>query len=70
VGDALENWKCQDIDRIKALTRAGMGRCQGRYCGTTLAAIVAAKTGRTQSGFPEHRAQAPIYPLPFKVDGH
>ena len=70
VGDAAENWKCQDIDRIKALTRAGMGRCQGRYCGTTLAAIVAAKTGRTQSGFPEHRAQAPIYPLPFKVDGH
>ena len=68
VGDAAENWKCQDIDRIKALTRAGMGRCQGRYCGATLVAIVAAKTGRAQSEFKEHRAQAPIYPLSFQAD--
>ncbi len=68
IGAVAENWKCQDINRIKALTRAGMGRCQGRYCGATLAAIVTAETGRAQSEIPEHRAQAPIYPLPFNVD--
>ena len=60
---ASENWDCQDINRIKALTRAGMGRCQGRYCGATLTAIVASETGRAGSTIPEHRAQAPIYPL-------
>ena len=62
---AAEDWKCEDINRIKALTRAGMGRCQGRYCGATLTAIVAAETGQTTSEIPEHRAQAPIYPLPI-----
>ena len=60
---ASENWRCQDINRIKALTRAGMGRCQGRYCGATLTAILASETGRARSTIPEHRAQAPIYPL-------
>ncbi|MEM7731638.1 MAG: NAD(P)/FAD-dependent oxidoreductase [Pseudomonadota bacterium] len=60
---AAENWKCEDINRIKAMTRAGMGRCQGRYCGATLSEIVAAQTGRASSDIPAHRAQAPIYPL-------
>lgn len=60
---AAENWKCKDINRIKALTRAGMGPCQGRYCGATLMAIVAAETGRPISDVPGYRAQAPIYPL-------
>ncbi len=60
---AAENWKCKDINRIKALTRTGMGRCQGRYCSATLMAIVAAETDLPISDIPEYRAQAPIYPL-------
>lgn len=55
--------KATDLNRIKALTRAGMGRCQGRYCGAALAAIVTAKTGQPRAAIVEHRAQAPIYPL-------
>ena len=31
------------IGAIKRATRAGMGRCQGRYCGPLLAAIAAAR---------------------------
>lgn len=61
--------RCDDLNRIKALTRAGMGRCQGRYCGATLTAIVAGETGQDQSQIPPPRPQAPLYPLPFsKVD--
>ncbi len=65
---AAENWKCQDINRIKALTRAGMGRCQGRYCGAALEAMLATQSGRNHSEIPEQRSQAPIYPLPFKAN--
>lgn len=32
---------CQEPNEIKALTRCGMGPCQGRMCGSTLAEIVA-----------------------------
>jgi glycine/D-amino acid oxidase-like deaminating enzyme len=33
---ATLNPELQTVGSIKRLTRAGMGRCQGRYCGTTL----------------------------------
>ncbi len=35
----------QGIGAIKRATRAGMGRCQGRYCGPLLAAMAAELTG-------------------------
>lgn len=35
------------IGDIKRRTRCGMGRCQGRYCGPTLADAIAAREGRT-----------------------
>ena len=31
----------QSLGAVKRLTRAGMGRCQGRYCGPVLAAMSA-----------------------------
>jgi NAD(P)H-nitrite reductase large subunit len=30
-----------EVNQIKAQSRCGMGNCQGRYCGTTLAEIIA-----------------------------
>ncbi len=32
---------------VKRSTRAGMGRCQGRYCGPVIAQLLAAATGQT-----------------------
>jgi NADPH-dependent 2,4-dienoyl-CoA reductase/sulfur reductase-like enzyme len=34
------------IGALKRVTRAGMGRCQGRYCATILAELAARRTGR------------------------
>jgi hypothetical protein len=36
----------QHIGAVKRLTRAGMGGCQGRYCGPLLAELSARRTGR------------------------
>jgi len=36
---------CCEPNEIKALTRCGMGHCQGRMCGTVLAEIAAAEQG-------------------------
>ncbi|MCZ8181376.1 MAG: FAD/NAD(P)-binding oxidoreductase [Beijerinckiaceae bacterium] len=53
-----------EVNRAKALTRVGMGRCQGRYCGHAGAEIVAAATGVPLEAVGRLRGQAPVKPLP------
>lgn len=50
-------------NQIKALTRAGMGPCQGRQCGYTVSHILAAAHGKpvAQVGF--YRIRPPLKPL-------
>jgi NADPH-dependent 2,4-dienoyl-CoA reductase/sulfur reductase-like enzyme len=56
-----------DVNRLKAFTRVGMGRCQGRMCGLAAAELLA----YTNSGFVEAagrlRAQPPIKPIPVQL---
>jgi glycine/D-amino acid oxidase-like deaminating enzyme len=51
-----------DIATLKRLTRAGMGRCQGRYCGRALASVAGRPASETQ-GF--LAPQMPLRPLPL-----
>jgi hydrogen cyanide synthase HcnB len=55
----------QDMNRLKALTRVGMGRCQGRTCGVAAAEILAHACGNPVEQVGRLRGQAPIKPLPF-----
>jgi glycine/D-amino acid oxidase-like deaminating enzyme len=48
-----------DLGRLKRLTRAGMGRCQGRYCSTRLAELLGEPLG---AGF---APQMPLRPVPL-----
>jgi NADPH-dependent 2,4-dienoyl-CoA reductase/sulfur reductase-like enzyme len=52
-----------EVNRAKALTRVGMGRCQGRYCGHAAAEVVAAATGMPLAQVGRLRGQAPVKPL-------
>ena len=54
-----------EMNRLKALTRVGMGRCQGRTCGLAAAEILAQACGVAPSSVGRLRGQAPIKPLPF-----
>jgi NADPH-dependent 2,4-dienoyl-CoA reductase/sulfur reductase-like enzyme len=54
-----------EINRLKALTRVGMGRCQGRMCGAAAAEILAHACGRAVEDVGRLRAQAPLKPIPF-----
>lgn len=56
-----------EINRLKALTRIGMGRCQGRMCGTSAAEVLAASCGRSLDAVGRLRAQAPVKPLPLDL---
>jgi NADPH-dependent 2,4-dienoyl-CoA reductase/sulfur reductase-like enzyme len=56
-----------DVNRVKALTRAGMGRCQGRFCGLAAAEISAAAAGCDHAAAGRLRGQAPVKPLPMAL---
>ncbi|SEG18979.1 NAD(P)/FAD-dependent oxidoreductase [Vibrio hangzhouensis] len=51
------------INQIKAYTRCGMGPCQGRYCGTTVAHIIQDETGLPMEKVGYYRLRNPIKPL-------
>jgi NADPH-dependent 2,4-dienoyl-CoA reductase/sulfur reductase-like enzyme len=53
----------QEINRAKAFSRVGMGRCQGRYCAHAAAEIVASAAGVPIERVGRLRAQAPVKPL-------
>jgi hydrogen cyanide synthase HcnB len=56
-----------EINRLKALTRVGMGRCQGRTCGVAAAEILAHAVGADVRDVGRLRGQAPLKPLPFSA---
>ena len=49
---------------LKRLTRAGMGRCQGRYCGPRIAAWCAAARGEAPEPFGLFAPRFPVKPVP------
>jgi hydrogen cyanide synthase HcnB len=56
-----------EINRLKALSRVGMGRCQGRMCGVAAAEILAHATQQPLQQVGRLRGQAPIKPIPMRL---
>ncbi|PTW62914.1 NADPH-dependent 2,4-dienoyl-CoA reductase/sulfur reductase-like enzyme [Breoghania corrubedonensis] len=56
-----------EANRLKALARVGMGRCQGRYCQLAGAEIVADETRRAPCETGRLRAQPPVRPVPVSA---
>jgi NADPH-dependent 2,4-dienoyl-CoA reductase/sulfur reductase-like enzyme len=56
-----------EMNRAKALSRVGMGRCQGRYCGHAAAEVVAAATQLSPAVVGRLRGQAPVKPLAIRT---
>ena len=55
-----------NLDRLKRLTRAGMGYCQGRRCREEVALISAEASGVDASEVPLATFRTPIRPLPLR----
>ena len=60
----------QEVNRAKAFSRVGMGRCQGRYCGHAAAEIVAAAASVPVELVGRLRGQAPVKPLVMSAQEH
>jgi hypothetical protein len=53
----------REVNRGKAITRCGMGRCQGRFCGLPAAELIASETGVPLADVGHLRAQGPVKPI-------
>lgn len=56
-----------EMNRAKALSRVGMGRCQGRYCGHAATEVVAAAAQLSPAAVGRLRGQAPVKPLAIRT---
>jgi NADPH-dependent 2,4-dienoyl-CoA reductase/sulfur reductase-like enzyme len=61
---AVEMGTCS-IPEIKAITRSGMGECQGRMCGQQINYLIARLTGRTPAEIGVNPARPPVFPVPI-----
>ena len=56
-----------EMNRAKAFSRVGMGRCQGRLCGHAAAEVVAHAAGVPIEMVGRLRGQGPVKPLPMSA---
>src|SRR5262249_61519769 len=54
---------CLGPNQVKSYTRTGMGPCQGRMCGLTIAEVIAAERGVAGPDVGHLRIRPPIKPL-------
>ena len=66
---AVRDHGVTEMNRAKALTRIGMGRCQGRICGAAAAEVLAAARGAPVEQVGRLRGQAPVKPIPLAMGG-
>ncbi|MEM7499303.1 MAG: (2Fe-2S)-binding protein [Pseudomonadota bacterium] len=52
-------------NQLKSFSRAGMGPCQGRFCGLTVQATIAARTGQSMAETGYYRLRPPVKPVPL-----
>jgi hypothetical protein len=63
--EAMATLPPSELNRAKALTRVGMGRCQGRVCGAAAAEVLAAALSCPVGDVGRLRGQPPIKPIPI-----
>ncbi|MFL6836697.1 MAG: FAD-dependent oxidoreductase [Bradyrhizobium sp.] len=63
--EALATLPPSEVNRAKALTRVGMGRCQGRVCGAAAAEILAMTLSCAVERVGRLRGQPPVKPIPI-----
>jgi NADPH-dependent 2,4-dienoyl-CoA reductase/sulfur reductase-like enzyme len=62
---SIRDFGVVEMNRMKAITRVGMGRCQGRICGLAAAELLAAETGQDVAAVGRLRGQPPVKPIPM-----
>jgi len=62
---AMTRLGCRGPNQTKFFSRCGMGPCQGRVCGPTVAAILARENRLSPEEVGYYRIRPPLKPLPL-----
>ena len=62
---AVTDLGATEMNRAKAFSRVGMGRCQGRVCAAAASEVLAAALGAAPGSVGRMRGQAPVKPIPM-----
>jgi NAD(P)H-nitrite reductase large subunit len=54
-------------DEVKAISRAGLGNCQGRICGQLTSNIISQETKRSLADTGFFKSRPPIFPVSFEI---
>jgi NADPH-dependent 2,4-dienoyl-CoA reductase/sulfur reductase-like enzyme len=63
---AARDQDARELNRAKAFTRIGMGRCQGRVCGEAAAELLARACDADLQSVGRLRGQPPVKPIPLR----
>ena len=63
--EAARQKEASELNRLKAFTRIGMGRCQGRVCGHAAAELLARARHADIKSVGRLRGQPPVKPIPI-----
>ena len=66
IGEAVAS-EIASAGALKRLTRAGMGRCQGRYCGALIVDLVSKRCGTPIDEFSFFAPRMPFKPVPIAI---
>ena len=58
---------CETVTWVKRKTRAGMGLCQGRTCGRSVARLIARETGKPLGEVLPDTQRPPLRPIPLEI---
>ncbi len=64
---AIKDKHCTEINQLKAHSRSGMGRCQGRVCHIAVRELLACETKNQSANVGRIRSQSPLKPIPIVV---
>lgn len=63
--NSVQDQDARELNRAKAFTRIGMGRCQGRMCGAAAAELLARACDAGIERIGRLRSQPPVKPIPI-----
>jgi D-hydroxyproline dehydrogenase subunit alpha len=65
VDEAISRRGADDLRSVKLTTRCGMGLCQGRMCGATVAGLITARTGHPPADAGSLDRRPVLHPVPL-----
>lgn len=65
--EAIRTLDTSTVDGVKRITRAGMGRCQGKSCRMLVERLISQETGIKPGDLPPPSIRSPVRPVKIGV---